>query len=517
MPKQEHVPHDGDGTLLDSVPEHIKNPAGPDAGLPGHAVGQDRRAGATAGLLSRVRRRVAATGARAGAAIRSAIPRAVPSGRKSRAILAAGTAVLLVTVVAGGLVVRAHQRDARLRAAPGGVLTLADAAREAWHLDLDDVVQPQIVPVGDLAGITAGGRVLGLDPATGTQRWAVEVLEPGEVADGARLRCGPSRRTVGSVAVRTPTPSDPLVCVTEGTSAPEAVVITPGGGVARRALGAADDTGGTAPVYAPLPDGGLAVLARDRTPVDLGGAHVVEDDDGVASVKGAVRSAPGVTVRVEDAATGEVRWGPRTVAFDAALANSSCLMWGEDGPELDVLDELAWSADERLISATACGVVVRLATVDGEPEPDAAPSGRILEPWATDDAELAPVPAGEDVQDVLVRTEDLTLVLLEDGRVEGRDAATGDRRWTSDVLGGDAAAVAGSAAFGAYTDGRSAMLVLDGPSTGGAGQLRLVGIDLDSGELTWDVDQGQPYAQVASIDGHLVQVTGTGITGLATG
>ncbi|GAB3158461.1 hypothetical protein GCM10027059_03250 [Myceligenerans halotolerans] len=527
MPKQEDAPRDADGVLLDSVPEHIKNPSVSDA----DGLGDDTPRKAGPGPLGRVRRRAGAGAARAGSVIRRTASRgagafgaagrsvrsAFPASTKGRAILLGGTAVVVAGAVAGGLALQAHLRDERLRVAPGGVLTLAGAPGEAWHVDLGAAVQPRIVPVGDLAAVTAGGNVLGLDPATGEELWTVEVLEPGAVADGARLRCGPSRRAVGSVAVRTATPSDPLVCVTEGV-APEVVVIGAGGDTERRTLepGDADAEAGTAPVYAPLPDGGLAVLGRDETPVDLGDARVVENDDGVASLKGAIESAPGLTVRVEDAATGELRWGPHTVAFDPELESTSCLMWGADGPELDVLDDLTWSADERRISATACGISARLATADGEPVPDAGSQGRERVPWATDDPELDPglVPEREGTKDVLVQTADVVVALTEEGRAEAYDADTGDRRWTADVLGEDAAAVVGSAVFGAYTDGRSAMLVVDGPSTGGEGQLRLVGLDLSTGEITWDVHQDEPYAQVASVDGRLVQMTGTGITGL---
>ncbi|RPF23313.1 PQQ-binding-like beta-propeller repeat protein [Myceligenerans xiligouense] len=534
MRMQEDAPRDADGVLLDSVPEHIKNPAGPLPAEPGEAAEGDVPENAGPGALGRARRRAAAGAARAGSTIRRTASRGVgalgragtragsafPSGTRGRAILLGGTAVVVAGAVAGGLVLQAHLRDERLRSAPGGVLALTGAPGEAWHVDLGDAVQPRIVPVGDLAAVTADGRVLGIDPATGAERWAVEVLDAEAVADGARMRCGPSRRAVGSVAVRTAAPSDPLVCVTEGAT-PEAVVIDAEGGAERRALEAEGDgagDAGTSPVYAPLPDGGLAVLARDETPVDLGDARVVEDDDGVAALKGGVESAPGLTVRVEDAATGEPRWGPRTVAFDPDLTGGACVVWSEDGPELDVLGDLTWSADERRITASACGISARLVTADGTPAP-AEPQDGAHVPWATDDPELGPatLPEGEDIKDVLVRTAGTAVTLTLEGRVVAYDAGSGDRLWTAEPLGDEAAAVAGSAVFGAYTDGRSAMLVVDGPSTGGEGQLRLVGLDLATGEVTWDVAQEEPYAQIASVDGHLVQVTGTGIAGLATG
>ncbi|MBO0609782.1 outer membrane protein assembly factor BamB family protein [Myceligenerans salitolerans] len=529
MPKQEDTAHDGDGVLLDSVPDHIKNPSEPgpdrsgsdtpDESGPGPLGRMRRRAGSGARRTGAAVRRTASRGAGAlGTAVRGARS-AFPAGRKARALLLGGTAVVAAGAVAGGLLVQAHLRDERLRAAPGGVLTLASAPRQAWDLDLGDAVPSQILPVGDLVAVTTGGRVLGLDPATGEELWAVEVLEPEAAADGAGVRCGPSRRAVGSVAVRTAAPSDPLVCVTEGP-APEVVVIGASGAVERRALEtggaeAADD--GTAPVYAPLTDGGLAVLARDETPVDPGDVRVVEGDDGVASLKGTIESAPGLTVRVEDAATGDVRWGPRTVPFDPDLESASCLMWGEDGPELDVVGDLRWSADERRIAASACGISARFRTADGAPAP-ADPGAEVLVPWATDDPELGPVPVPERMaaRDVLVRTAGLAVALTEDGQVMAFDVGTGERRWTADPLGEDAAAVAGSAVFGAYTDGRSAMLVLDGPSTGGEGQLRLVGLNLSTGRVVWDVDQDAPYAQIASIDGRLVQVTDTGVAGLTT-
>ncbi|GAA1864591.1 PQQ-binding-like beta-propeller repeat protein [Myceligenerans crystallogenes] len=527
MSRPEDDSHDESGVLLDSVPEHIKNPSGD---VPGpadpaddDAAGDGRsnraRRGPVAGaaLLGPGLRRSAAASAgglrKAGGALRSMVPGSVTG----RAILAGGVAVVVAGAVVGTTVVQANQRDARLRAAPGGVLTLAEAPREAWHVDLGDAVEPRVVPVGDLAAVTAGGRVLGLDPETGEQRWAVEVLGKAAVSQGATVRCGSSPQPVGSIAVRTPAPSDPLVCVTEGGGTTEAIVIGADGAVERRELKTAgDDAAGLpAPVLAPLPDGGIAVLTRDDTPVDLGEARVVEDGS-TASVKGNVRSAPGLTVRVEDAATGEPRW-ERTVEFDAGAQANSCIMWTPEGPELDVTGELTWSANGELISADSCGISARLATSDGAPQPvaDGEPTAT---PWATADPDLDPalVPRIEDATGVLAQTAGTAVLLTAKGEIVAYDVRSGDRRWTADVLGKDAATVAGSSAFGAYTDGRSVMLVLDGRATGGDGPLRLVALDLATGETTWDISQDQPYYQVAAIDGHLVQINGTGVSGLAT-
>ncbi|GAB4086885.1 hypothetical protein GCM10028784_35150 [Myceligenerans cantabricum] len=537
MPKQEDALRGDDGALLDGVPEYIRNLSEPAPDESGADAGDEPRddlsdhGGAGAGPLSRARERTGAGLARVGAGVRRAgtasaggIGRAgrsaraaLPTSTKGRAILVSGTAVVAAGVVVGVLAVQAYQRDENLRAAPGGVLTLEEAAHEAWAVDLDGAVQPRITPVAGLAAVTAGGSVLGLDPVTGVERWSVEVLDDDAVAEGAQLRCGPSLRTVGSVAVRAAPSSAPLVCVTEDGAAREAVVIGADGAVERRALEPAGDAG-SATVHAPLPGGGLAVIARDEGRVDLGDAQVLEDDDGVAWVKGTIASAPGVTIQVEDAATGDVRWGPVTVDFDAAADESSCLTWGDDGPEIEVLNDFTWSADEAEISVAACGIAARLVTADGGPVPDVELEDRVRTPWATDDPELDPalVPEREDTADVLAQTADVAVVLTVEGQVEAYDVKTGDTRWTADVLGADAAAVAGSAVFGAYTDGRSVLLVVDGPSTGGSGQLRLVALDLGSGATTWDEDQGEPYAQIAAVDGNLVQITGTGVAGLAT-
>lgn len=534
MSKQQDAPADDDGALLESVPEHIKNPDGhldedgagtdaaeaPDAGTP-----------ARRGLLSRLRRGPGAgegsRGARpprwvasargavgtAGRRIRSAYP----ASTSGRVMLWGGTAVVVAGAVVLGVVLHAHQRDALLRAAPGGVLTLDAPAHESWHVDLGDAVEPRVVPVGELAAVTAGGTVLGLDPATGEERWSVEVLDARETADGGRLRCGPSPRAIGSVAVRTPAPSDPLVCVTEGVTPAEVVVIGTDGRSETRTLDVGSAADDAPAVLAPLSAGALAVLARDDAPIDLGTARAVADSDGIAVIKGRIASAPGLTIRVEDAASGDVRW-ERTVEFDPGATDTSCLVWGDDEPRIEVLGDLTWSAGTRAITAEACGVSAHLATSDGEPVPDAEPQVRRHEPWATTDPELTQAPAGvvDDATDVLVRTADVVVVLLANGTVAAHDAESGARLWTSDVLGDDAAAVAGSAVFGAYTDGRSAMLVLDGVSTGGDGQLRLVALDLATGGTTWDESQDEPYSQVAAVDGHLVQITGTGVAGLGT-
>lgn len=430
-------------------------------------------------------------------------------------ILWGGTAVVVVAAVAGGLLLAERSRVDRLRAAPGGVIDLDTAPRADWHVDLEATVEARVVPVGDLAAVTAHGTVRAFDPADGSERWSVDVLDERQEQDqGGEVRCGPSSRTIGSVAVRAPEPSDPLVCVTVDLPTTEVVVIRPDGHVERREWDGPED--GEYRVLAPLADGGLAVLDHTDTELDLGDATVVENDEDAATITGTVASAPGLTVRVEDAVTGETRW-TSTVDFDMSSDETACVMWSDDGPRINVTGDLSWSADSELITADACGIRARLATADGSVVEDAR-TGRQHLPWAMTDDALASEPALEvtDATDTLVRTSDTAVVLTTTGTVEAYDTASSDRLWTSDVLGEDAAAVVGSAVFGAYTDGHRVMLVLDGPSTGSEGQLRFVALDLDTGEIVWDEHQDEAYAQVAEVDGHLVQITAAGITGLTT-
>ncbi|MFC4627576.1 hypothetical protein ACFO6V_04970 [Promicromonospora alba] len=105
--------------------------------------------------------------------------------------------------------------------------------------------------------------------------------------------------------------------------------------------------------------------------------------------------------------------------------------------------------------------------------------------------------------------------------VWGRDVGTGEERWRWDV------SAEGDVVFQIFTDGRAVLLLLTGTELGVS---RMVSLDAATGELLWQesseaaaarqdvatgaIDENAPAPTLVAVDGHLLEVTRTGVRGL---
>lgn len=334
---------DPDGTGPDGTGPDGTAPDGtaPDGTAPAGAPGAARREpGRGAEALAAARASVVRTARRGTAAVR----RRVPESRRGRALLAGGIAVVVVLAVAAGAFVDARLRFRDLVTAPGGVRSLAEKPAELWSVDVEDPIASTLIEMPGVLAVVGGGKVQGLDPASGDVRWSVDV-EPG-------ASCGPTS-WLGTGGPATTPPSDPLVCTTvpenPADDARTATVVDRDGAVTTRELDPAARV-------LPGPDGTLVRL-------DLVGdvpepRSLVVDKTGAAHLPKGF-AAPDVTVRVEDAATGEERWS-ETLPAGRPDAND-CVTYHQDGdaapvPRLDVAGGLGASLQHGVLEIEGCGV-----------------------------------------------------------------------------------------------------------------------------------------------------------------
>ncbi|MCF4120589.1 PQQ-binding-like beta-propeller repeat protein [Antribacter sp. KLBMP9083] len=555
------------------------------------------------GALATVRDR-AATGARAGAtAVRDRIPRS----RRGRALLAAGTAAVLVAGAAGGVAIDRLVDAAHLRAAPGGVTTLALEPAQRWSVEVTSPLSAHLVRMPGVVGVVTTDRVLGLDPATGAERWSVPL--------GANASCGPLPAVRSEAALVL----DELVCISsdeateasDGAPDPESertvTVVDADGTTQERTL----EPGATA---VPAADGGLFVVERTGDAPDeaaaMAGLEIVRDAEGnEISLGGTLQDGWDLEVRLEDAATGETRWerGLPFVPVDASF----CVTWADREPELDLDGPISAVATPSALAVGACGVqgvftpegdpvetLGELTSAGWEPSPadqaslqvfvqDGVPNvqhglgslpgtryplagggyarldglvvtpdgervrtdGTVLDPFTTDGGD-GPLLVQRDgalvaldidgttlwtselvAYGVLARTADLAVVAGVRGALQGVDLASGEVVWSADpelLVPGITWTGLDALVFAAFTDGDTLLLAVNDDPTDAANinaqpgeatapvtsGLRLLALDLDSGEVRWEQRQETPYTQLLSVDGHLVQITEQGIAGL---
>lgn len=622
-------PDDPDGLDTADGAQDTPETPGPDAGMivgvpefgaksgddQGEAVQPGERPASGSGFLAGARERVSgalttvrdrsATGARAGAA---AVRDRIPRSRRGRALVAGGAAGVLVAGVACGVAIDRLVDAAHLRAAPGGVTTLELEPAQRWLVEVTSLLSAHLVRMPGTVGVVTTDRVLGLDPATGAERWSVPL--------GANASCGPLPAVRSEAALVL----DELVCVSfneateasDGSPDPEAertvIVIDADGTTQERAL----EPGMTA---VPAADGGLFVVERTGDAPDeaaaQAGMEIVRDVDGnVIALGGTLQDGWDLEVRLEDAATGETRW-ERGLPFVPADA-SGCVTWGEREPELELEGPISAIATPSVLAAGACGAS-GVFTPEGDPvetlgeltdagwEPGAADrallqiffqdsyssvqyglgslpgtryplpeggyarvdgvvvtpdgervhlDGTYLDPFTTDGSDgplLVRRGGGLTALDVdgstlwttdvlalgvLARTADLAVVAGSPrGALQGVDLASGEVVWSADpelLVPGLTWTGLDTLVFAAFTDGDTLLLAVNDDPTDAAnidvqpGQitspatngLRLIALDLDSGEVLWEQRQETPYTQLLGVDGHLVQITEQGIAGL---
>ncbi|MDO8147860.1 PQQ-binding-like beta-propeller repeat protein [Isoptericola sp. b515] len=219
--------------------------------------------------------------------------RAASRRRRRAAVVAVGGALLAVagaSVV--GLQVAEQVRADRLRAAPGGVVSLHGDLGEAWSTEASAVVA--VLADGGLAFVD-GEDVVVRDVADGTERWRADL--------GPEPECGPRPRL--SSGVEWTLTTDLVTCL-HGTAGARTVTVldATGAQVGERTLDPQPSP--EAGVFvAPAAAGGLAVVEHE---IDLPEPRTVENSSAPRVVAGIDPEGLGpATLRVEDALTGAVR------------------------------------------------------------------------------------------------------------------------------------------------------------------------------------------------------------------
>jgi hypothetical protein len=229
--------------------------------------------------------------------------------RRTRAVVGA-SAVALLAFSAWGTASEIQDREGaqRLMSAPGGVLSLADAPRVTWSAATESADSTAYMP--GLIVVRRGTVLHGLDAGTGAERWQVPV--------GGDPQCHVSTSAQGGGAV-----VDSLVCWGGPNAAPQVTVVHADGSSATRTLSAdVAWAAGTA-------DGGLATVRTVGPPTPVDPVTVTPLDNHSYTVDGTITHGQDVVLRLEDAASGAVRW-ERTVTFRPGSAASVCGTVTED-------------------------------------------------------------------------------------------------------------------------------------------------------------------------------------------
>ncbi|WP_205710797.1 PQQ-binding-like beta-propeller repeat protein [Isoptericola sp. BMS4] len=401
--------------------------------------------------------------------------------RRTRVLVAAGTAVAVLAVGGGAAVADAvgdHRRAVAMRTVAGGVTDLSVPPVQTWEAD---VVPFGAVPVeGGAVVVRDGEDVLALDAATGEERWRHRVGESDDVA----ASCG---RGSGDPSA----PAAQVVCLAGTDGDLVATVITADGAVlGSRDLGAVAQWGGGRdgdaeglPQVIPVADDMLVVL---EDPVDP--TRTFDDLAGARAELRRLREAGSLpAVRLDDALTGEVlARGEIDLDVDGldGDALASCAVYqGATATSPSLMQHS--SVMPGAVWTTLCGAGVAVTTegdvVEFESD-DAWSIGR------TDAGLVVPSPSGSTLRtddgDVELPgrlmpalvddgSDDVLLVSEEAGGLRGvkRDGtvrwSTGSSGWVLARAGGVGVALGGSDGSG----GR------DGPE--------LVGLDLSDGAERW--------------------------------
>jgi hypothetical protein len=469
--------------------------------------------------------------------------------RRTRGVVAAAMVAFLVLSAWGAASeVRARERIQRLMAAPGGVVSLADAPRVTWSAETESAGATAYMP--GLVVVRRGAVLHGLDAGTGAERWQVPVT------GDPRCQVYVSWY-VGTAVV------DPLVCWGGPNAAPQVTVVHADGSWSTRALeaGVAWATG--------TPDGSIATVHAVGAPPAADQVTVTAVDGGY-TMDGTITQGQDVVVRLEDAATGALRW-ERTLPFRPGDDGWSCGSVAVDRSGAQPVHTFtprqpSVAAVGGVVQVDACGVhaVLRL---DGTGVIDAGGPGstvepyldggvlqvrtdrvgstlhraggavtfpaRVLDPLATDgtpsDLVLAgsggaPLAAfgpdggrrwrsGHVYQELLVRARGIAVLSFLDGGVAGVDLRTGEQLWTRyDLV--PAPVGAWSTPLRAFTDGRVAALLMvryqstvdenGGSVAFAAPSADLVGLDLATGEVRWRAALPDGSSWLDAVEGHLV-------------
>lgn len=449
---------------------------------------------------------------------------------------------------------RAH--EARLHAAPGGVLDLSGPLRVRWSYQAAAEGLAPIQPLGVLdggilvvgessadpssAGMPAPGdpTVLhGVDLGTGDERWTVRLEDTAS--------CGESVQSLGftrlALAAR-----PVLVCVVGEGAAAQVAVVHQDGGLTMRS----PEDVGELTTLVPGPRGTLLRL-QPADPVPEG-VEVQLTGEGGLELSAAI-DPPDVVVSAEEPLTGSPLWSTTLDAQRSAVVRDAggCIRWSAGGdPRFDVRGA-GWVTTADGIYLWLCGVTAVLTTSgdvvkEGGQEalldaaaladggfalydgrylglPSTAPArvidrrgdevlrveGTVLDPAGTDGTggiDLA-VPAGR-------RGDDGVLLTSQQNRVSALEA-DGTQRWSVRAPGFTSALV--------RADGVMVVLRGDGTDVG-----TLKALELDDGRTRWStpVDGaaaaaagsfGFGFARGAWTDGEVALMSLGGPDGYGTG
>jgi hypothetical protein len=287
------------------------------------------------------------------------------SGRMLRGV--APVAAVLAIVLGTGLGmdgVRDAARSERMREVHGGVVDVSGPLTETWawqgdvgsRTAVEEGLGVEVAVLGDVLAFESGGELVALSAATGAEEWVVPL--------GADPDCGPT----GSAGWGQVTTSA-LVCLAGPDTDRAVTVVGPDGAVsAPRVLDPAD----TRRFGEPRPGPGGTVVRAERTgraPTSgLGDGRCTE----LGECTGTVRAGRDLTVRAEDAVTGEERWHV-TVPFRPTPADQCAnwygTSWDGSGTAVDLnsmLDPGGFGAriTDRLVQLYGCGVEA-VITSDG--------------------------------------------------------------------------------------------------------------------------------------------------------
>lgn len=464
-----------------------------------------------------------------------------PNRRRRRYLVAAGVAIAVLGGV-GVSVWQNHQDGALLHRQPGVVDDLSKPPVVA-AVEQVDAASP-LVWLGTEVMVSRGGALVGLDPASGVQRWSVPVagnlfcagdmgygraglVRQEEVScvggDGERLvTVAAGGQVVGDVAlvapdawavtqgglVRASWVTESTVLVEQVDTAGEQVWSVR---VAPQALSSGMDS----------PEGPAITACTTWEPDATGELVEVEDDRAlwVATV-GAVTLVEGCGVSASIDRNGEV------VAHDDSSVRN---MWGSD-PGTAVWQRPDGSLETQIlgpdgsVDRTLDGQVLVPSCGDGQTQGWLVARSEGLVRLDGDGRQLWSV--GEYPDAVLAALAQVAVVSAGDG-VWSVDPETGERGWQWDLAevttGWDAARGGASpplewyGPWSAFTDGQVVMLVVSGDmpvaeSDAELGSITvesrsgLVGLDAATGKVMWEVAPDDVDRMFVAVDGHLLGV-----------
>ncbi|WP_275003324.1 PQQ-binding-like beta-propeller repeat protein [Promicromonospora iranensis] len=480
-------------------------------------------------------------------------------------------AAILAIAVGTGIAsdgVRDGARIERLRDADGGVEDLSGPLEERWAWDGavgtgESLDGTEAVVLGDVLAFESGPELVALDPATGAQAWTVPLGDDPE--------CGPLG--VSPYAGTPAVPASVLVCLSGSDTNREVVTVRPDGATsARRALDPSDTRRYGPP--RPGPDGTVLRARRvgPESAVDRGDARCNENSEcsgtvlagrdvelrAEDAVTGDMRWTVVLPFQEADAHNcWRTSWADRSgdVFFDgliypnaftaritadlvdltgcgvaATITPDGTLLGAELEPGTGAVESrgagryawLDYSGPARTVLYSGDGAVVGElpgyvrgprasdgtgpATMIGNDE-----TGLRLRAYDTDGTRRWDVGARSPEQPFLAQVGRTAVLTAGVAEVYGLDVATGAERWHWD--GSDV----GEGVLQAFTDGHSVLLLLIQPETGIP---RMVSLDAATGEMLWQEGDDVPAdgpdywasaATLIAVDGHLLEVDGTGV------